>query len=197
MLCLRRTKLQLDGSNLKVDTELIALRLSQTEQSLYNKLLEETKRDMDTFVGRKFTVQQRYTRLFTAILRLRMLCDQGTFCVRTRSSLSPMPYSLLGSSTGFMLESDFSCDFYRSDESIEMTKDGEFCSNSSRPLFQPCVNYDTPDSRQESPERTPLSLHCSICLSAALQVPTVVRQLDNRHRSALHHQKSSPQSSMQ
>jgi hypothetical protein len=151
LLCLRRTKQT--ESNLRVNTQIVTLTLSPTERSLYNGILEETKRDMDVLVSTESSIQ-KYTQLFTAILRLRILCDQGTFYTGASSTLSPMPVSPERSPYGFRLGSEFACDFCRSEESLDLMKDRNFCWNCSRPLRQLSVDYDAPGSMQESPEPT-------------------------------------------
>lgn len=64
-----------------------------------------------------------------------------------------------------MLDGDLTCDLCRSDESLDMIKEGGVCWNCSRPLPQSDVNYDTPDSQKGSPARTPLSSfqYLSVC----------------------------------
>lgn len=58
--------------------------LSETERQLYVQVLHRTKRDIDDIVSKGKSIK-KYNVLFTAILKMRMLCNTGTFS-RTSAS---------------------------------------------------------------------------------------------------------------
>ncbi|XRM42290.1 hypothetical protein ABZX51_005515 [Aspergillus tubingensis] len=76
-LCLRRTKQ--GGHSITVNTVVVKLLLSAAERTAYNEILDETKHEMDTLVSSNLGAR-KYTKLFTAMHRLRVLCVQGTAC---------------------------------------------------------------------------------------------------------------------
>jgi hypothetical protein len=149
-ICLRRTQNQ---SNLTATFESVALSLSPLEKSLYDKILEQSKKDMDMLVSTGSSVQ-KYTKLFTVILRLRMLCDLGNFCEGLSSLLSPIDMPQARSPSDLELDSDLGCDFCQKEESIDLMKDLIFCPNCSRLL--PWFNTEDPDSSSKSLRPTKL-----------------------------------------
>jgi hypothetical protein len=138
-LCLRRTKPS--DSVLVAKTERVELTLSQAEQSLYQRILEETRRDIDSFVSTEVSIQKYYTRLFTVILRLRIMCDQGTFCEGAGSTILPTPEFSEISPKKFRL-GDFFCELCQSEESLDLMRDRDVCWNCSRLLRPTSVNND-------------------------------------------------------
>ncbi|OTA54441.1 hypothetical protein K449DRAFT_454101, partial [Hypoxylon sp. EC38] len=73
--CLRRSEkcLTLPPSR----QEDVTLQLSTRERHLYDLLLDETRRQIDSLVSEKDTV--KCNKLFTAMMKMRMLCNSGTF----------------------------------------------------------------------------------------------------------------------
>lgn len=74
-MCLRRT-LQ-NHSKLRATYTMVSLRMTTTEELQYHRTLQQAKSDIDVLVstgqrGQKF-------KLFTLLLRLRMLCNHGTY----------------------------------------------------------------------------------------------------------------------
>ncbi|KAF4980976.1 hypothetical protein FZEAL_3133 [Fusarium zealandicum] len=85
--CLRRTAhyLNLPESS----EEVIHLDLSPEEQGLYEGILTRSRREIDGIVSAVNNIK-RYNVLFTAILKMRMLCNRGTLpALGTSSYLSP------------------------------------------------------------------------------------------------------------
>lgn len=75
--CLRRTESCL---SLPISRERpTALCLSTGEQHVYDQVLERTRRRIDELVSTGKNV--RCTKLFTALLQLRMICNLGTFSI--------------------------------------------------------------------------------------------------------------------
>ncbi|KAJ0107224.1 hypothetical protein J7T55_007594 [Diaporthe amygdali] len=73
--CLRRTESCL---SLPANREVtIALRLSKAERELYDQVLDDTRRQIDDLISTGKNL--RCTKLFTALMRLRMICNLGTF----------------------------------------------------------------------------------------------------------------------
>jgi hypothetical protein len=135
-ICLRR-KTQ-NQSNLTATYELVTLSLSYMERSLYDKILKQAEMEMDMLVSTSSCVQS-YTKLFTVILRLRMLCNLGQFC------------------KGLGSVADLGCDFCQKGESLDLMKDLIFCHSCSRVL--PYINPEAPDSMPDSLGATEL---CSL-----------------------------------
>jgi hypothetical protein len=113
---------------------------------------------------------QKYTKLFTIILSLRMLCDLGNFYKGLGSSQSSMDISQAWSPTDFDLGSDLDCDFCQKEESLDLMKDLTFCPSCSR-LLQSIS--EAPNSMLEIPRPTkfcsPQSSHLSNEPSGVIQ----------------------------
>ncbi|KAL3456284.1 P-loop containing nucleoside triphosphate hydrolase protein [Aspergillus heterothallicus] len=111
-----------------VKKELVALSLSPTEKLAYEKILDETKREMEMLVstGRG---KRKYIKLFTAMHRLRMLCVQGVASKEMASRvscLSPIASSLAS-------DVDMYCELCHPDESLDLIKAGNaFCPDCGR-----------------------------------------------------------------
>ena len=74
-MCLRRTRGLLDIPTAKDET--ITLALSTEERDVYSQIIEDTKRKIDDCIS-SASIARAYTSIFHAILRLRLLCNQGT-----------------------------------------------------------------------------------------------------------------------
>ena len=75
MICLRRTRVLLEIPNSEDQT--IVLSLSSEERSLYSHIIDDTARKIDDCISSR-SVAKAYSGIFGAILRLRMLCNNGT-----------------------------------------------------------------------------------------------------------------------
>jgi SWI/SNF-related matrix-associated actin-dependent regulator of chromatin subfamily A3 len=127
-LCLRRTKHS--SQNITVNTELIKLSLSAAERTAYDEILEKTKQEMDHLVSSNLGAR-KYTKLFTAMHLLRVLCVQGTACRswNSRSSSPTQPFEINGSEPRCEI-----CD----DEFTQSFKaECSFCPGCSRLLSDP------------------------------------------------------------
>jgi SNF2-related domain len=144
-ICLRRTTQ--DQSNLTATDELVTLSLSPMERSTYDKFLEQTHKELDMLVSKSSSLQ-KYTKLFTLILRLRMLCDQGHFCKGISSLLCPLDMPQTWYPTELKLSDDLGCDLCQNEESIDLMKDLAFCPSCSQILTY--LNPEGPGSISES-----------------------------------------------
>ncbi|KAK6227426.1 DNA repair protein rad5 [Colletotrichum tabaci] len=75
-VCIRRTEKLLHLPDCR--EEVVTVFLSETERQLYVQVLHRTKRDIDDIVSKGKSIK-KYNVLFTAILKMRMLCNTGTF----------------------------------------------------------------------------------------------------------------------
>lgn len=84
--CLRRTEscLPLPVSR----TEMVSLNFSPQEQMVYDKALSDTRSQIDEIVSAGQTT--RCTKLFTMLLRLRMICNSGTLEIPSTISSGSM-----------------------------------------------------------------------------------------------------------
>ncbi|RYP79053.1 hypothetical protein DL771_000031 [Monosporascus sp. 5C6A] len=121
--CIRRTEKRLELP--KSTQEVVALKLSTEEQDLYNQVLDQTRGKVDSLVSQGKTIQ-RYRVLFTAILRMRMLCNVGT--------LKPSA----DSAAGFLGQQarDTGCERCSAidDDTSMLLISFQFCPDCSRPL---------------------------------------------------------------
>ena len=74
-MCLRRTRVLLNLPSAEDQT--IALSLSKEERCLYSQIIEDTKRNIDDCISSR-SITKAYNGIFQAILRLRLLCNNGT-----------------------------------------------------------------------------------------------------------------------
>ena len=74
-MCLRRTRILLDLPN--TADQLVPLSLSKEERSIYSQTIEDTKRKIDNCVSSR-SISKAYSGIFQAILRLRLICNNGT-----------------------------------------------------------------------------------------------------------------------
>lgn len=63
--------------------------LSSEEQSLYNSILKKCARDMDEVISSQVKIK-RYSVLFTAITKLRRVCNHGAFPVGNKDAISTL-----------------------------------------------------------------------------------------------------------
>lgn len=81
--CLRRTETQLNLPQSSEET--IFLSFSPEEAKLYKAILEQSRREIDKLVSSAANLR-RYNILFTAILKMRMLCNRGTLSPAERTA---------------------------------------------------------------------------------------------------------------
>ena len=74
-MCLRRTRVLLDLPN--TADRVVPLSLSKEERSIYSQTIEDTKRKIDDCVSSR-SISKAYSGIFQAILRLRLICNNGT-----------------------------------------------------------------------------------------------------------------------
>jgi SNF2-related domain len=151
-VCLRRTTQ--NQSDLTARYESVTLSLSALERSLYHKFLEQTKSHMDMLVSTGSCFQE-FTKLFTIVLRLRMLCNLGKFC----KGLDSQPFPMAATQTCFPADlqicGDLGCDLCEQEESMGLMKGLTFCPGCSRPLFS--INLPGPNCISETLRLSKLS----------------------------------------
>lgn len=127
--CLRRTEmcLSLPDSH----ERLIPLYLSPTEQEIYNQVLDNTRRQIDDMVSTGATI--RYTKMFTALLRMRMICNMGTFPLTGAPGASTRPSRLRPSSS---LKHDCERCSATDEDTLMLLSTCEVCPDCMRPLHQ-------------------------------------------------------------
>lgn len=127
--CLRRTEscLSLPASR----KETISLRFSPQEQTLYDQALKQGRIQIDEIVSNGKAA--RCTKLFTMLLRLRMICNSGTLLgPSTASNAGPVSQSELGVPGGIIDQCE-RC--IRSNEDSRMLLSHlEVCPGCGRPL---------------------------------------------------------------
>jgi hypothetical protein len=141
-LCLRRTKQV--GHSITVKSELVILSLSPMEQMAYNEILYKTRQEMEVLVSNGLG-NIKYTKLFTAIHQLRMLCVQG---VNSKGSVARTPFLSPCTATASPYVEMY-CELCYADESLGLTKAGsDFCPDCGRLLSS---TPGTPRSGSRSP----------------------------------------------
>ncbi|RYP59359.1 hypothetical protein DL769_008578 [Monosporascus sp. CRB-8-3] len=126
-VCLRRgdSYLKLDAPQYKE----VTVELQPDERKLYNDVLQRCLRDIDNAISTDASIK-KYSILFTAILKLRRLCNHGTFFLLVQtSSLALEP---LGPE-----EAD--CDLCSGDDQdqIGLLNNFDFCTECGRSLVEP------------------------------------------------------------
>ena len=74
-MCLRRTRVLLHIP--KAVDQTVVLSLSEEERSLYSQIIEDTARKIDDCISSKY-ITKAYSGIFETIMRLRLLCNNGT-----------------------------------------------------------------------------------------------------------------------
>ncbi|KAK2792535.1 hypothetical protein FQN51_001653 [Onygenales sp. PD_10] len=148
-LCLRRTS-QTGASTVRVQTRLVSLMLTCEEKIHYDHILASAKTEIDAVVSSKSSVQ-KFTRLFVALNRLRMLCNHGTFQRPLRLTPS-RPSSPLESPSGF----DLTCDLCQQEEYLNLMSSSPFCWSCSRPLCKAQTPREVSDRGQNYLSPTPV-----------------------------------------
>lgn len=127
--CLRRTEVYLSLPTSK--DRPVLLNLSPVERSIYDRVLDDTRRQIDDMVSTGAT--GRCTKLFTALLRMRMICNMGTFPLTSASELSATS-SHLGLSGS--LKSDCERCSTADEDTLMLLSTCEVCPDCKRPLHQ-------------------------------------------------------------
>ncbi|RSL93099.1 hypothetical protein CEP52_013448 [Fusarium oligoseptatum] len=85
-VCLRRTQKYLNLP--EAHSEHVKLSLSPDEQALYDEVLRNTRREIDELVSTRAKTK-RCALLFTMVMKLRRICNHGTFQVKVQSLQPP------------------------------------------------------------------------------------------------------------
>lgn len=140
--CLRRTEFCV---RLPISREhSIPLRLSTEERQVYDRVLDDTRRQIDELVSTKRNV--RCTKLFTAMLRLRMICNLGTFPVDSNDE-GWTNGSVLGHTNGLTHQCE-RCSTMDED-TLMLLSLCEVCPDCMRPLHQRSPSPLPPPIAQE------------------------------------------------
>lgn len=156
--CLRRTDSCL---SLPVSHEQsIPLCLSMIERQVYDQVLDDTRRQIDELVSTGKNV--RCTNLFTALLRLRMICNLGTFPMADDESV--VNGSALGRTNGLTHQCE-RCSTLDED-TMMLLSTCEVCPDCMRPLHQRSPSPLPLSSQRKigvhfSPSPGPVSQQCS------------------------------------
>ena len=146
---------------------------------MYDNILEQTKKDLDMLVSSSSI--QKYAKLFTLILRLRMLCDQGHFCRGLSSPQYSIDMPQAWCATESELGDDVGCDFCRSEESLDLIKDLAFCPSCSRVLQD--LNLESSGSMSES--LSPITVDSSQSSYSSNKPPGIIQSLTQSQQSFL------------
>lgn len=138
--CLRRTEHSL---SLPVGRERsVTIRLSAEERQVYDQVLDDTRREIDDLVSTGKNI--RCTKLFTALLRLRMICNLGTFRMGNDNGRSGNGVSL-GCTNGLTHQCE-RCSAIDEDTLILLSS-CEVCPDCLRPLHQRSPSPLPPSTR--------------------------------------------------
>ncbi|RYP45905.1 hypothetical protein DL768_007809 [Monosporascus sp. mg162] len=126
-VCLRR-----GDSYLKLDApqyEEVTVELQTDERKLYNDVLQRRLRDIDNAVSTGASIK-KYSILFTAILKLRRLCNHGTFFPLAQTS---------GLALGPLDPEEANCGLCSGDDQdkIGLLDNFDFCTECGRSLVEP------------------------------------------------------------
>lgn len=124
-ICLRRDERFLNLP--KPHYEQQSVRLHEGERALYNRILTQCARDIDDAVSSKVKIK-KYGIFFTAIIKLRRLCNHGTFPVSPASNSTTLTKS--------DPESEEGCEFCNGndEDKLELVSQGDLCSQCGRLL---------------------------------------------------------------
>ena len=152
-ICLRRTSQ--NHSRLTATHETIRLSLSTMERLQYDRTLRQARHDIDAIVsdGTNSHRAQRYTQLFTFIMRLRMLCNNGTYSPKTTPSSPGLGASHSTMTSGLYMSTDLGCDICGDRESSDLIKDFEFCPSCAQ--FLPPASDTVEDASKVRPQKRP------------------------------------------
>ncbi|KAI0530449.1 SNF2 family N-terminal domain-containing protein [Xylaria digitata] len=115
----------------------VTLQLSFDEYELYNRILENTKKQIDSLISKRD--RGSCSKLFTAMLKMRMLCNQGTFSSTTTGIRSPG-----------RLYPEYGCERCSSidEDTFMLLGSCSFCPDCRRPLHQSSPLPDSLDSQE-------------------------------------------------
>ena len=154
-ICLRRTSQS--HSKLRATYHSVSLSLSQAEGHRYRETLEQARYDIDVMVSSDQPAP-KFTKLFTALLKLRMLCNHGTFLDRS---------SQPGKTPDLRIGKEIGCDICRDQDSSDLMKDLNICPACAR-LLRTGPSSSNDESNIPARKRIKLSSPhmggCSSCL---------------------------------
>ena len=134
-ICLRRANQGFMPAGTKY--VLNALTMSLEERQRYNMILAQAKNDLEMRVNGTTNIQ-KYARLFTALTKLRGLCNFGSDDLHgDRNGDVPLVSD----------SADASCDLCGRSDSLDLLKEDDFCPVCSRPLT-PRLEGDMADPRR-------------------------------------------------
>jgi len=132
VICLRRNVGLLDLS--PAETENVSISLSQLEKEIYENTLKNCQAEFDRLVSTNSEIK-KYNVLFTTIMKLRRICNHGTFPTSSPGGSTPSGQGK-GSARSSSNNPEALCEFCGTeDEDAAALLDGlEVCPECSRPL---------------------------------------------------------------
>lgn len=117
--------------------ENVRLQLSPEERELYNRVFKDTRKQIDSLISKGDG--GNCSKLFSAMLKMRILCNLGTFPSSTASVDSPG-----------QLQSERGCERCspRDEDTFMLLDDCSFCPDCRRPLKQPSLLLDSSGSQE-------------------------------------------------
>ena len=125
-ICLRRT--QSNQGQLSASYETIELKPSVEEKKIYDNVLEHARADIDVLVSTSETFQ-KYSKLFTLIMKLRMACNYGKWYQTPRTGTHSPSRSPIATS---IVDSVLECSLCQGTELYDLIKENDICPGCSR-----------------------------------------------------------------
>ena len=145
-MCLRRTRTLLDIP--KADDQTVVLSLSPEERTMYSQIIDDTARKIDDCISSR-SITKAYSGIFQTILRLRMLCNNGTQQISdSRSEVESCFTKDAMTEGGIVTCSVCSCEINLSDGQDELSP-GASPQNSTRLLCPACLSLIEIDNSED------------------------------------------------
>ncbi|KAF5004201.1 hypothetical protein FDECE_9283 [Fusarium decemcellulare] len=173
--CLRRTETHLELP--ESSEEVVLLNLSSEEHNLYEGILEQSRREIDVVVS-TVNNMKKYSILFTAFLRMRMLCNLGTLpSNQTSAYLCPQKDSARCERCSEI-----------SEDNAMLLESFSFCPDCSRPLqlSSPSSNFRLSPVLDYEMERETIRRETSSAVPHSSKLSAVVKNAANHGQGAKH-----------
>ncbi|RYP07649.1 hypothetical protein DL764_002386 [Monosporascus ibericus] len=156
-ICLRRNAGYLHLP--PVETEEVTISLTSEETALYDGILADCQAEFDKIVSGKSEIR-KYNVLFITIMKLRRLCNHGTFQAATPTYPTPSRKARISKKQQMSTDAELFCDFCsREDEDRATLLDRlETCPECSRFLESQEASLSQPSMIEPSPASPPSSL---------------------------------------
>lgn len=140
-MCLRRSRILLDIP--KAKDQAFVLSFSTEERSLYFQIIEDTARQIDDCISSR-SIVKAYSGIFEAIMRLRLVCNNGTLQIPDPRSETERCCAEVGVDGGIMTCPFCSCEFNISDGQTDFSP-GISSQNSIQLLCPACLSLNDID----------------------------------------------------